>query len=215
MKGRVISLHDSFGFISNDQGVQYYFNRHSFIGRSEFSMLQYGSEVDFKPKESPFGWRAHYVSIKNKPPFAWEEGAIYVEHACNYVLKWWKDYPARFKTEHRVLTSTEFVTDFYPVREEARDIFYYQIGVSGANFIQDVEIETTVRLVQGHASTLYRYRATIGIYLKAKKVKSAEEEAYFTAVFQEGIEQRLESFSAFSTHAHPLAAEAEPVRKVA
>lgn len=214
MKGRVISLHDSYGFISNDQGVQYYFNTLSFIGRSEFSMLQYGSEVDFKPKESPFGWRAHYVSIKNKPPFEWQESAVYVEHACNHVLKWWKGYPARFKTEHRVLTSTEFVTDFYPDREEVRDVFYYQVGMSGANFIQDVEIETAVRLVQGHASKVYRYRATVGIYLKSKKVKSPEEEAYFTPIFQEGIETRLQGFRAFSAQAQP-GAEAGSVRKVA
>jgi cold shock CspA family protein len=209
MKGRVIALHEGFGFISNEAGVEYYFNEHSFIGRSEFSMLMCGSEVWFKPQKTSIGWRANYVGIKHKPPFEWEEGAIYVEAAPNRIIRWWRGCPPLLKTEHRILTSSEFVTGYFSTMEEAREFFYAQVRNAGANLIQDFDIETSVQLVLGHATTVYRYRAMIGIYLKSKKVKSVEEEAYLTTIFKEVINRRLESFMAFEAKVEGMELESK------
>lgn len=194
MKGLVVYLNESYGYVTDDAGLRYYFNDKCLHGRTELSMLAPGSEVDFKPVETPFGLRAKHVSIKTKPPFVWEEGALYVDYTSKRMLRWRKGDSTRFEANHRALVSKEFITDYFQTREEARDDFYEQILPAGVNFIQDLEIETQVRLDLGNASMFYRYRAVAGVYVKVKKVKSLDQADYFNGIFKPFIDERLALF---------------------
>jgi hypothetical protein len=197
MKGTVVTMLEFHGYIAGEAGVRYYFNDKCFKGRTEMSMLSRGAEVEFKPVDTPFGKRAKYVSLKNKPPFAWEEGAMYVEYTSKRVLRWRKRDPSRLTTGHKSLASMEFVTDFFPTREEARDYFYEMIFSAGANYIEDLEVETSVQLILGHATTAFRYRAISGVYVKAKKVRHQEDADYYNAIFKPFIDGRLALFHAY------------------
>jgi hypothetical protein len=197
MIGRVIALHDSYGFICDEAGIHYYFNRDCLAGRTELSMLAYGSEVRFSPRMAKAGWRANFVKLLDLPPFVVEEGALYIERAARQVKEWWKGYPSRLDPHHRVITTTEFATGFFSVREAARDEFDAQVKMSCANFVKDIEIETTVELVQGHATTSYRYKGVLGIYLKLKKVKDDVQADEYRAIFQPILNNHLERFRIF------------------
>lgn len=197
MKGRIISLHDTYGFIKSDEGINYYFNATSTVGRTEFSMLEYGSEVEFTGRMLRPGWRAYCLRLCEKPAFVWEEGAIYVNRASNRLRHWYKGRPSCLEPWYQILVSTEFVTEYFPVREDARQFFFDEAKSAGANFVQDVEIEASVSLILGHASTTYRYRGVVGIALKPKKAKDTAEAEKLTRLYQSIIKKRLGLFKAF------------------
>lgn len=210
MKGRVASLNESYGYVTDDAGLRYYFNDKCLRGRTELSMLAPGTEVEFKPVDTPYGLRAKYVSMKQKPPFVWEEGALYVDYTSKRMLRWRKGDPSRFEANCRALVSKEFITDYFPTREEARDDFYEQILCAGVNFIQELEIQTQVRLALGNASLFFRYRAVAGVYVKVKKVKNLDQADYFNEIFKPFIDERLALFhGAEAQGPHEQAGEGE------
>jgi cold shock CspA family protein len=206
MKGRIISLHDTYGFIKSDEGLHYYFSSTATVGRTEFSMLERGSEVEFSAKMFRAGWGALFVRLCHKPPFVWEEGVTYVERASKRLRHWRKGDPSTLEPHHRVLTSAVFVTEYFSVMEDARDFFLNEAKSAGANFAGDIEIETSVRLTLGYASTYYRYRGVVGIILKPKKAQTPKEARSLTRVYQAIIEKRLELFEAFEDR-HQLVSE--------
>jgi dihydrofolate reductase len=197
MKGTVVTLLEFHGYIADQAGVRYYFNEKCLQGRTELSMLARGSEVEFKPVDTPFGKRAKHVFLKNKPPFEWEEGALYVEHTSKRLLRWRRGDPSRFELNHRSLVSMELVSEFFPLIDDARAFFYEELYRAGANYIQDLQIETAVRLIHGHATAVFRYRAVVGVYVKAKKVRGLDQADYYNNLFKPLIDERLTQFLAY------------------
>lgn len=51
-----------FGFIADDQGIEYFFHRHSVESHGGFEALLEGDTVSFNPSESPKGPRADTVA---------------------------------------------------------------------------------------------------------------------------------------------------------
>lgn len=200
MIGRIVSICDTYGFIRNDAGVDYYFNEHFLSMSTEFSWLRVDSEVRFTPKDSPLGLRAVFVSLLDKPPFAWEEGELYVERASKHVALWKTGTSSQISPEQRILTSMEFKTGIHLAQELAMMDFSLQVRKSGANFILDCDVEVSLALMNGFAVTTYRARAVIGIYLKPLKVKASHNFEIIRDDCEAALKRRVEKLRAFEEH---------------
>lgn len=164
--GKIVSISDRFGFVSDSSGNSHYFNQRNLTQGLQLRDLSIGDKLSFKPKPGKRGMIANnVVKVEAHKGLVFGDRVIFARDADPF-------------REHELPVEDSFVTirsTWYRSPDAARNEIRSVMSGAGANAAVSMWIDRETFTQGNYHYTMHSCRASIGLYRVAKEVPTAED----------------------------------------
>jgi hypothetical protein len=202
VKGLIVALKDFYGFVRDEDGVDYFFSLKHLSDEEDKAWLKIGAEVIFSKFTCESGLRAKRVRPAQWQQFEWREGVHYLDRVSKGLMKLRTCEGIESLMGGWVMDRIDYVTDFYPSVELATREVWKTGDKLCANFASDFKIETEMRLVSGFAVKIFRCVCTLGVLVRPRKIREGDRIEDLRRKYERRMYESLWHFNDFKNRAH-------------